>query len=104
MDMRATYRDLLASHGGNEAEAKAALNAVIEDRKAQAKALPIGELVERLQIPNLKRQSGELVGPCPACGGTDRFAINAAKGVFNCRSCGANGGGVNLVRSGRKQP
>lgn len=98
MDMRATYRDLLATHGGNEAAAKAALDALIEDRREQAKSMPLGELAERLQIPNLKRHAGELVGPCPSCGGTDRFAINPGKGVFNCRVCGANGGGVNLVR------
>lgn len=98
MDMRATYRDLLATYGGNEAAAKAALDALIEDRREQAKSMPLGELAERLQIPNLKRHAGELVGPCPSCGGTDRFAINPGKGVFNCRVCGANGGSVNLVR------
>lgn len=38
----------------------------------------------------LKRFGHEWVGPCPACGGVDRFAINPAKGLFNCR--GAVGG------------
>ena len=33
---------------------------------------------------------GEFVGPCPTCGGTDRFSINSKKQVFNCR--GAKGG------------
>ena len=27
----------------------------------------------------LKRSGGEFVGPCPRCGGTDRFAINPKK-------------------------
>lgn len=42
----------------------------------------------------LKKQSREWIGPCPACGGTDRFAINPNKkgGVFNCR--GSIGGDV----------
>jgi hypothetical protein len=40
----------------------------------------------------LRRTGGELVGPCPACGGTDRFAINVKKQIFNCR--GAVGGDV----------
>jgi hypothetical protein len=40
----------------------------------------------------LRRAGGELVGPCPACGGTDRFAISVKKQVFNCR--GAVGGDV----------
>lgn len=31
-------------------------------------------------------------GPCPACGGVDRFSVNLAKRVFNCRGgCGARG-------------
>lgn len=34
----------------------------------------------------------EREGPCPACGGTDRFSINTRKNVFNCR--GAGGGDV----------
>jgi hypothetical protein len=32
----------------------------------------------------------EYQGPCPMCGGTDRFSINVKKQVFNCR--GAEGG------------
>src|SRR4051794_7422606 len=41
----------------------------------------------------LKRTGGrEYVGPCPACGGTDRFSVNTLKGVFNCR--GSTGGDV----------
>jgi phage/plasmid primase-like uncharacterized protein len=31
-------------------------------------------------------------GPCPRCGGTDRFSINTKKQVFNCR--GSEGGDV----------
>jgi hypothetical protein len=33
-------------------------------------------------------------GPCPVCGGTDRFAIHTGKNTFNCRRCGIAGGGV----------
>lgn len=36
----------------------------------------------------------EMVGPCPKCGGSDRFSINAQKNVFNCRHCGISGEGV----------
>ena len=38
----------------------------------------------------LKRQGRELVGPCPACGGTDRFAVKPVEGsaaVIHCRQC-----------------
>jgi hypothetical protein len=38
----------------------------------------------------LRRQGAEWVGPCPSCGGIDRFSINPAKRVWNCR--GALGG------------
>lgn len=43
------------------------------------------QAAERL---HLKRESSELVGPCPACGGTDRFHVHwrgARRGVFACR-------------------
>lgn len=33
-------------------------------------------------------------GPCPRCGGSDRFSINTLKNVFNCRQCGLKGEGV----------
>lgn len=33
-------------------------------------------------------------GPCPICGGTDRFAIHTKKNTFNCRQCGIKGEGV----------
>jgi hypothetical protein len=39
----------------------------------------------------LKRIGRELVGPCPACGGRDRFAINPSKGLWCCRHCNRGG-------------
>ena len=30
-------------------------------------------------------------GPCPACGGRDRFSVHYGKRKFNCRHCGARG-------------
>ena len=38
----------------------------------------------------LKRQGTEHVGPCPHCGGRDRFSIHPGRGKGNCR--GAAGG------------
>ena len=40
----------------------------------------------------------EHVGPCPRCQGRDRFSVNTARGVFNCRGCGVGGDGIALVR------
>src|SRR3984957_9886651 len=37
-------------------------------------------------------------GPCPLCGGRDRFSINIRKQVFNCRGCAASGDVIALVR------
>lgn len=33
-------------------------------------------------------------GPCPKCGGTDRFSIHTKQNIFNCRQCGISGSGV----------
>lgn len=49
----------------------------------------------------LKGRNGKLAGPCPVCGGTDRFAVNLNKGnsgVFFCRQCiGKGGDAISLV-------
>ncbi|WP_199085449.1 hypothetical protein [Bosea sp. ASV33] len=40
------------------------------------------------------RATGELVGPCPRCGGHDRFSVNPSKGAWNCRGAGKGGYGA----------
>ena len=40
----------------------------------------------------------ERCGPCPKCGGEDRFAVNTKKQVFNCRGCGARGDTIAFVQ------
>jgi Zinc-binding domain of primase-helicase len=52
----------------------------------RARAVRIEDEIKRRGI-KLKRQSAELVGPCPMCGGRDRFAVNTRKQVWNCRRC-----------------
>lgn len=47
-----------------------------------------------LQLKRVNRV--EFEGPCPSCGGRDRFSINTRKQVFNCRGCGARGGAIDL--------
>jgi len=57
---------------------------------------------------NLKKTSGtsggEWAGPCPWCGGTDRFRVwpdhpsGATGGRFLCRGCGRQGDGIQFVR------
>jgi len=62
-----------------------------------AKAVPIERELERRGI-RLKRAGAELIGPCPRCGGTDRFGANIRKQKWNCRGCGGRGDVVDLVR------
>ena len=45
----------------------------------------------------LRRQGGELVGPCPACGGEDRFRVTRRGGFF-CRQCCPDGRSMDAVR------
>jgi hypothetical protein len=59
--------------------------------------MPIADVVALLELTDLKRAGRELVGPCPKCGGDDRFAVNVDKGVFQCRICHGKGGAVDLV-------
>jgi hypothetical protein len=62
-----------------------------------AKAVPIERELER-RGHRLKRAGRELVGPCPVCGGRDRFAVHTKKRVWNCRGCGRGGDVIDLVK------
>ncbi|HYI27591.1 MAG TPA: primase-helicase zinc-binding domain-containing protein, partial [Bradyrhizobium sp.] len=42
----------------------------------------------------IARAGIDRAGPCPVCGGTDRFSIHTTKNTFNCRKCGIAGVGV----------
>lgn len=54
----------------------------------RARLVPIESLCGELK---LRRVGRELVGACPRCGGTDRFAVSIAEQIFNCRGCRAKG-------------
>lgn len=69
-----------------------------DPRLDEAKAMDIAGIADRLGIAGLRRTGAELVGPCPVCGGRDRFGINVQKAMFLCRVCNAKGDGVALVR------
>lgn len=69
-----------------------------DGRLEQAKAIPILEVAHMLGIDGLRAAGVEKVGPCPACGGDDRFGIHPVKQVFTCRKCGGAGDGVALVQ------
>lgn len=46
----------------------------------------------------LKKTGSEWNGPCPACGGADRFWLNEAENVFLCRASGHAGDPIALIR------
>jgi hypothetical protein len=57
----------------------------------EALKLPIEDGLLGRQIDWKVKHGPELCGPCPKCGGTDRFAINTARGLWNCRECAKGG-------------
>lgn len=57
----------------------------MNSRTAELKAVlpPIVEIV-----PGLKRKTAnEMAGPCPLCGGNDRFTVDTVRDAFFCRNC-----------------
>jgi hypothetical protein len=49
------------------------------------------------RFTTLKRSGAEYIGPCPVCGGKDRFGVNTKKQVWHCRVCGKGGNVIALV-------
>ncbi len=62
----------------------------------RARSVPIEAEIKHRGI-KLRGAGVERVGPCPRCGGDDRFSINVSKQVFNCRGCGGRGDVIDLV-------
>jgi phage/plasmid primase-like uncharacterized protein len=56
-----------------------------DDMIARAHNAPIEAEIQRRGI--MLRGRRERVGPCPRCGGRDRFSINTIKQCWNCRGC-----------------
>jgi phage/plasmid primase-like uncharacterized protein len=69
---------------------KAHSNLLRRDWIAQARAVRIEQEIARRGI-KLNGRGPERCGPCPKCGGTDRFAINTNKQIWNCRGCQRGG-------------
>jgi len=55
------------------------------------------ETIVRNRGLRLKRQGRYLVGPCPCCGGHDRFNIHLKKQSWWCRRCDKGGGVIQFV-------
>jgi phage/plasmid primase-like uncharacterized protein len=65
---------------------------------SQARAVRIEAEIARRGI-KLNGRGPERCGPCPKCGGTDRFAINTSKQIWNCRGCLRGGDVICLVQN-----
>src|SRR5258706_3029119 len=76
---------------------KAPNNLLRCDWIAQARAVCIEDEVAGRGI-TLNGRGPERCGPCPKCGGTDRFAINTSKQIWNCRGCQRGGDVISLVQ------
>jgi phage/plasmid primase-like uncharacterized protein len=62
-----------------------------------ARAVPIEEELAR-RGHHLKRKGKELAGPCPVCGGFDRFVVSQKKRLWFCRGCNKGGDVIELVQ------
>ena len=61
-----------------------------------ARSVSVADIIDAHGVHLRGQGFYEKVGPCPVCGGDDRFAINTRKGVFNCRGCGVGGDAISL--------
>jgi hypothetical protein len=66
------------------------------DWVGRARRVPIEDVVANRGIV-LKGRGVSPKGPCPACGGHDRFTIHKRKQYFHCRGCGHKGDVIALV-------
>ncbi len=62
----------------------------------EASAVRVGDVIARRGV-TLGGRGPERVGPCPVCGGDNRFSINTNKNVFHCRQAGRGGDAIALV-------
>ncbi|MBP2147951.1 DUF7146 domain-containing protein [Xanthobacter flavus] len=67
------------------------------DWVAQARGVGVLDELGRRGVA-LKRAGSEMVGPCPVCGGRDRFSVHMRKGVWHCRHAARGGDVIDLVQ------
>jgi phage/plasmid primase-like uncharacterized protein len=71
---------------------------VFEEWVREARETDILAVYDKRGHARLKKSGAEHIGPCPACGGRDRFSINTAKQIFHCRGSGAGGDVIAMLR------
>ena len=69
------------------------------DQVREAHHAELHELATLRYGVHLKRVgAGEYAGPCPSCGGRDRFSVSTKKNIWNCRGCARGGDAIALVK------
>jgi hypothetical protein len=88
--------DNFARHGVENARAP---TPVAPDAIDRAKAVDILAVAQRYGA-RLKKVgvADDFAGPCPVCGGKDRFFVNRKRGIWGCRGCCVGGDAIALVR------
>jgi hypothetical protein len=61
-------------------------------RLEQARGASFIQAYQGLGLTLKRINASEMAGPCPRCGGDDRFSINTKLQVWNCRGCVKGGG------------
>jgi hypothetical protein len=70
-------------------------SAAFDSWTGKARAVKVEDEIARRGIK--LRGTIDRCGPCPICGGDDRFSINVSKQVFNCRGCDKGGDVIALI-------
>jgi phage/plasmid primase-like uncharacterized protein len=71
---------------------------ITSDQLSEAHAANLYDLALQYGA-RLKRASiTEYCGPCPICGGSDRFSVNVRKNIWNCRQCCLGGDPIAFVQ------
>jgi hypothetical protein len=74
------------------------LSPSLESAIERARQADILSLAERLGAKLKRTGVSEWAGPCPVCGGKDRFGVNITKQVWNCRGCSRGGDVIDLAQ------
>jgi hypothetical protein len=94
--VRFTHQKHKPSRSANVKANAAGMSMIAAADIARARCVPIERIIDGRGIK--LRGRIERVGPCPVCGGTDRFSVNVKKRVFNCRRCQVGGDVIALIQ------
>lgn len=75
-----------------------ALDQAWDAYKARANEVPLLQAAQSCGATLKRVGGGEHIGPCPCCGGRDRFGVNETKQKWICRGAGGGGDPIGLVR------